>query len=119
MKKNKKETANYLDYIPRHNEKYHWETDEQGGVTILIENKGVFNWLAQKILKKPKVSQVHLEKMGSFIWPLMDGQRSVLEIGEAVKVHFGEEAEPLYPRLVQYIRTLEEYDFIMVQAVGI
>ncbi|MCR5543048.1 MAG: PqqD family protein, partial [Eubacterium sp.] len=39
--------------------------------------------------------------MGSFIWPLIDGKTSIYNIGEAVKEHFGEEEEPLYPRLVQ------------------
>lgn len=112
--KNKKISANYLDFIPKHNDKYTWEIDEQGAVTIFVENKGMFNRLAQKFLKKPKVSQVHLEEMGSFIWPLIDGERSILVIGESVKDHFGEEAEPLYPRLVQYIKNLESYDFIKV-----
>ena len=114
MKKNKAISANYLDYIPEHNEKYTWEKDEQGVVTIFVENKGVFNRLAQKFLKKPKVSQVHLEEMGSFIWPLIDGKCTIMIIGEAVKEHFGEDAEPLYPRLVQYIKNLENYEFIKV-----
>ena len=108
----KKNADNFLDYIPKHVEKYRWESDEEGNVTIFIENKGLFNRLAQKFLKKPKVSQLHLEEMGSFIWPLIDGETSIYNIGEAVKEHFGEEAEPLYPRLVQYIKTLKDSGFI-------
>lgn len=114
--KNKKIAANYLDFIPKHNDKYTWEMDEQRSVTIFIENKGIFNRLAQKFLKKPKVSQVHLEKMGSFIWSLIDGECSIFVIGESVKDHFGEEAEPLYPRLAQYIKMLENNNLIKVQA---
>ena len=85
--KGKKESQdNYLDYVPIISDKHRWETDEEGNVTIFIENKGIFNWLAQKLLKKPKVSQLHLEKFGSFIFPLIDGKTTIYEIGQKVGV---------------------------------
>ena len=111
-KENKDKTENYLDYIPVISDKHRWESDEKGNVTIFIENKGVFNRLAQLILKKPKVSQVHLERLGSFIFPLIDGKKSVYDIGQKVKAQFGEEAEPLYPRLTKYIKMLHDYGFV-------
>ena len=75
----------------------------------------MFHFLAQKILKKPKVSQIHLDEMGNFVWPLIDGTRTVYEIAQLVKEEFGEKAEPLYERLVQYIQNLENYGFIEVR----
>ena len=112
MKKKAETSRNYLDLIPVRSEKHRWETDADGNVTIFLENKGLFNRIAQAVFKKPKVSQIHLEKFGSFIFPLIDGKTSVFHIGEAVREHFSEEAEPLYPRLVQYFRTLQDYGFI-------
>ena len=103
---------NYLDYVPIISDKHKWEADEEGDVTIFIENKGFFNWLAQKLLKKPKVSQLHLEKFGSYIFPLIDGKASIYEIGQKVGAHFGDEAEPLYPRLAEYFKMLQSYGFI-------
>ncbi len=103
---------NFLDVIYEQNKKYNWDKDADGNVTIYIENRGIFNRIAQKLLKKPKVSQLHLEEMGSFIWPLIDGDRSVYDIGILVKEHFKEKAEPLYPRLCKYIKTLDDYGFI-------
>ena len=50
--------------------------------------------------------------MGSFIWPLIDGEKSILEIGEYVETHFGEKANPLYERLAKYFQILESYGFI-------
>lgn len=115
MKKNKKTiSGNYLDYIPVYNEKYKSEIDDTGEVTIFIENTGVFNKIAQKLLKKPKTTQIHLDEMGNFIWPLIDGKRSILDISKLVSEEFGEKAEPLYNRLVQYIRNLESYEFIKI-----
>ena len=50
--------------------------------------------------------------MGSFIWSLIDGEKTVYDIGEAVKEHFGDECEPLYERLVKYFEILSGYGFI-------
>lgn len=112
MSKKIKKDANYLDLVPVFNEKLKWEQDEKGIVTIFIENTGLMNRFAQKVFKKPKVSQVHLDEMGSFILPLVDGQKNVNDIALLVKEHFGEKAEPLYNRLVTYMHTLESYGFV-------
>lgn len=90
-----------------------WSADEDGKVSLQIENRGVFNKIAQIILKKPKVSYVHLEEMGSFIWPLLDGQKTILELGEEVEKEFGESAKPLYERLAKYFQILESYGFVV------
>lgn len=91
-----------------------WSTDENGIVTLHIENKGFFNKAAQKLLKKPKVSHVHLDSMGSFVWPLIDSQKTVYDIAQLVHEEFGEDAEPLYERISKYIQILESYEFIKV-----
>ena len=118
MRKKQKNKENYLERIPKRPEKYAYTIGEDGIVTLEIENKGVFNKIAQKFFKKPKISYVHLDEMGSFIWPLIDGERSIMTIGEMVKEHFGEKAEPLYSRLVGYIQMLENSDLIEVQKVN-
>ena len=112
MAKDKNKENNFLDYIPVRVDKYGWEADENGEVNILVENTGVFNRIAQKLLKKPRITKVHLQGIGSFVWPLMDGKRSIYDIGELVKEHYGEEAQPLYPRLVEYTRLLKACGFI-------
>lgn len=102
---------NYLDGKPLRNEKIPWSADD-GQVTLEIENKGLWNRLFQKLLKKPRISYVHLDEMGSFVWPLLDGEKTILEIGEAVEDRFGDAAKPLYERLVKYFQILESYHFI-------
>lgn len=112
MAKQRKKTDNYLDLIPVFHETHTWDQNEEGIVTIYIENKGMMNRFAQKFFHKPKVSQVHLDEMGSFILPLIDGQHSVNDIALLIKEHFGEKAEPLYNRLITYMHTLESYGFV-------
>ncbi len=108
----KKNDKNYLEKIPVHPEGIPWKTDENGIVTLEIENKGAMNRIAQKLFKKPKISYIHLDKTGSFVWPLIDGKNDIIELGKLVDEHFGEEAHPLYERLAQFFRVLESYKFI-------
>ncbi len=112
MTKKRNKEKNYLEFIPVRNERFLWEQDEQGKIIIFVENKGLFNRIAQRLLGKPKVSQVHLEEMGNFIWPLIDGKASVYEIARQVHEEFGKKADPLYERLAVYMQTLENYGFI-------
>ena len=112
MKKEKTKSENYLERRPTRPEHILWSADEEGIVTLDIENKGFFNRLAQKLFRKPKVSHIHLDEMGSFIWPLLDGKKDIVALGVLVKEKFGEEAEPLYERLAKYFQILDSYSFI-------
>ena len=113
-KKPLKIEQNYLEMKPKRKESIRWSADESGVITLEIDNKGLMNRIAQKLFKKPKVSFVHLDEMGSFVWPLIDGETDIIRIGELVKEHFGEKAEPLYERLAKYFKILESYRFIVV-----
>ncbi len=113
MSKKRKESENYLERVPLRPEGMEWSVDENGIVVLHIENKGIFHYLAQKILKKPKVSYIHLDEMGSFIWPLLCDEKNIIALGEDVKAHFGEKAEPLYERLAKYFQILDSYQFII------
>ncbi len=111
MAKNKK-CENYLDNRPARRADIDWTTDESGIVTLLIENKGLFNKIAQKLFGKPKISYIHLDEMGSFVWPIIDGEKDISKIAEFVDEHFGEAAHPLYERLAKYFEILQSYGFI-------
>lgn len=112
MKKEKSKSENYLERKPARPEHIKWSADENGIITLDIENKGAMNRIVQKLFKKPKVSHIHLDKMGSFIWPLLDGKKDIVALGGLVKERFGEEAEPLYERLAKYFQILDSYSFV-------
>ena len=113
--KKKKQQKNYLDLIPERVPEFLWSKDEEGIVVLEVENTGVFNRIAQKLFKRPKYTKVHMEKYGSFLWPLIDGQRTVMELADLQKAEFGEEVEPLYPRVVKYMQIMESYHFIILK----
>lgn len=103
---------NYLDLIPVKNEAFPFSINEKGVVTIQVEHKGICYKIVQKLFGRSRFTQVHLEEFGNFIWPLIDGKRSVYEIGILVMAEFGEKAEPLYDRLTQYFNILKSNEFI-------
>ena len=113
-KKRKKEGSdiNYLDLIPRRNEALKWHRDLKDRVILEVENTGVMNTIAQRVFNKPRFTKVHLDAQGTFIWPLIDGEKTVADIAALVKEEFGEKAEPLYPRIVKYFQIVESYNFI-------
>lgn len=110
--KNKRKHENYLEKIPVKNADIGWNSDENGIVTLEVQNRGAFNRIAQKLIKKPKTSYIHLDENGSFVWPLIDGARDITEIGKLVDEHFGEKAHPLYERLAKFFQILDSYGFI-------
>lgn len=107
----KKPQENFLDYVPVISDKHTW-SEENGQVTIHMVHRGVYASIAQKVFHRPRVSHIALDTHGSFIFPLIDGKRTVGDIAQLVKEHFGANAEPLYERLTQYIQILHNNGFI-------
>ncbi|HEY9574160.1 MAG TPA: PqqD family protein [Lachnospiraceae bacterium] len=111
----KKNEKNFLDLIPLISPSLDWEVNEKDEVTIHIPLKGFFHWIAQKGFKKPSVRHLSLDTYGNFIWKRIDGKRSVYDIALEVEEHFGEDAKPLYDRLVQYMKILINNGFILMR----
>ena len=109
-----KNKTNYLDNIPVINGDIVWKENNKL-VTIQQEHKGFYNTLAQKVFKTPRVSNIDLDKFGSFVWLQIDGERSIFEIGKLVSAEFGEAAEPLYERLSKFFYTLNEEKFVTLR----
>ena len=106
-----KKSKNYLEYIPIISDKNDWSV-EDAVVTVHMVHRGFFPFIAQKVFHRPRISHIRLDEMGSFIFPLLDGTRTVGDVAELVHAEFGEAAEPLYDRLVQYMKILHNNGFI-------
>ena len=83
-KKKEAINENYLENIPVRQEGLRWDADEKGMVTLYVHNTGLMKKITQKLLKKPEYTQVHLDENGSFVWPLIDGEKNIIEIGVQV-----------------------------------
>ena len=102
---------NYLERVPKKNPAFRFTKDDKDLITIEIDNKGFFNRVLQLLIKKPRITYVHLDEFASFVFDNIDGKKNIIEIGKDVKERFGEQAEPLYQRLAQFIAILESRKF--------
>lgn len=89
------------------NEEFKWETTDESSIIIYRTNKRWMERVTQVLLKKPKVTRIELEEYGTFIWPLIDGKRSIYDIAQLVKEEFGEKSEPVYERVAKYFKSME------------
>lgn len=109
--------VSYDECIPIRRDNHSFEVDEEGKVTIVRENKGFFNRLLQLLKLKPTHTNIHLEGQGNTVYPLIDGKRTIKEIGDLVREKHKEESEPVYERLIQFLNVLESNDFIYYKKV--
>lgn len=104
---------NYLDFVPGKNPDFPAEERQDGLITVIITRKGIYDRIAQTFFHAPAQSRIDLDQYGSFVWKQIDGHRSIFEIGKLTSQEFGQEAEPLYPRLVKFFAILKEHRFIV------
>lgn len=103
--------ANLLELTPI--KKYEFEINEDELVTILVPkftNKFLSDNLMPR-LKKPHM-RVKLDKFGSALWLIIDGNKTVSAVGESLVQKFGEDIQPVEERLSKFITVLYEQRFI-------
>lgn len=100
--------------IPVREENIRWECDENGIVTIFRENVGFFNRVLQLIMKKPKVSQIHLDEKGSFFWINVDGKNTLADISRLFAEKFGVDTETSERSAAQFLEMLRSCNFARI-----
>ncbi|MDI6601673.1 MAG: PqqD family protein [Thermoanaerobacteraceae bacterium] len=109
----KKEDKNFLKYIPkRRNKNVTWKNREDGSITLIIERKNPIEKALTFMFNTPRTISLDLDKLGSRVWTLCDGERTITEIGEILEDEFGEAAAPTYERLVKFIQLLKNNGLI-------
>ena len=113
MKKHRVEPSpvNLLQLIPGQNIQAEKTED---GLYVLLKPKYRHPWMVKHILPRLKSPhyKIKLDDIGSFIWGLCDGRKTVKEIGGKLKEQFGDKVEPLYERLGAFFQNLEKNKFI-------
>lgn len=107
-----KKAKNYMDYIPVRNRRIRTGVKENGRVELAVQNRGFFNRIAQLFFRRPKVSYIELDEYGSYLWQQLDGETDIYGLSQKMKSRFGEEAEPVVERLVQFMKTLQVNHYI-------
>ena len=89
---------------------------EQGGdgCLVLAYPRFPYRWLNKLFPMLSAYIHVPLEKYGSEIWQLIDGQHTVAEIAESVSKQFPEEKD-IKNRAAAYIQQLHKDKFIWLK----
>jgi len=63
--------------------------------------------LLERWLRVPSTVRVELDDFGAAAWKAMRGGVPVRQVGEALRREFGDEAEPLWERLAEFLAMAE------------
>ncbi|AAM23461.1 hypothetical protein M2349_002201 [Caldanaerobacter subterraneus subsp. tengcongensis MB4] len=108
---------NFLLYVPKKSEKVNWE--KRGDkVMFLFYHDKLIEKMVRLFVKKPRVTTLELDDIGTAVWELIDGEKNVYEIGQQLKERFGERVEPLYERLSLFMRYLNRRGWIYFSKKG-
>jgi hypothetical protein len=91
----------------------HITTEKEGELSVIafprFRSKFMQKYFVPK--NKPAVIRIRLEEHGSAVWELIDGQRTVGEIVEALAEHFNHEENYEY-RITAYLSQLHRQGFV-------
>lgn len=111
LKKDKKED-NFMLYVPK---KKHttWEIDKsQRCVKLLFYHDKTIEKFLRWLVKKPRVSDMTLDDIGSATWLLIDGKNNVNEISRKLFEKYGERCNPENNSLIMYLRHMNRKGWI-------
>lgn len=107
---NRKKQDNFLLYIPE--KKHNTFEVNKGSVKLVFHHDKPIEKFVRWLVKKPCTSDVELDGIGSKTWILIDGKKSVFDIGQILLNEFGSSCEPVYDRLIMYLRYLNKKGWI-------
>ena len=104
---------NLLKMKPVRIHKWKSKPDDPDVITIKMPRfQSNFGKRFGKLFKLKPTYNINLEKYGSAVWRLCNGKVTVEEIGEVLREQFGDEVEPIYERLAEYLTFLERNKLI-------
>jgi hypothetical protein len=110
-KKNKeKPQENFLLYRPLRKIEQ-WEVNDEKVKLFFHHNKPVERFM-RWLIKKSKVSDIELDEMGSMVWQLCDGNKTVYDIAKAMMERFNDNEQNSIDRLIMFLRYLSRRGWI-------
>ncbi len=95
-----------MDMVFRIQPDLKYNKDKQGIVTYYSVHKGFFNRIAQIFYKRPKVSTIKLDQLGSSVWSLIDGKNTVYDIVVKMQEMYPEQ-DRMLDRVITFLHTMQ------------
>ena len=81
-----------------------YEVDQDNLVTMLIKQDHEIQKFFRKLkFRIPEYKKTTLDEYGSYVFLLIDGMRTVQDIGENLEAKYGDKSHPLYERLLLFL----------------
>ncbi|MGH4137645.1 PqqD family protein [Clostridium sp.] len=110
-KKNKEKIAeNFMLYKPLRKIE-EWEANDEKVKLFFHHNKPVEKFM-KWLIKKPKVTDLELDEMGSMVWQMSDGTNTVYDIALAMMEKFHDTEQNTIDRLIMFVRYLSRMGWI-------
>ena len=109
-----KQETNLLDLIPEIN--CRWERADDGRIYLLVPR--FKNKLMRRIglrLGRSEWVKIFFDEIGTRSWDLIDGNRTVAEIGGVLEQEMGEKVKPVYERLAEFMIILHRNRFVVLR----
>ena len=93
------------------------EFEMEGEKAVVLLPRFATGWPSRHIqprLKKPTM-KVKLDEIGTMIWQLIDGKKTVMEITEKVGARFGERVDPPHQRVGIFITMMKNEGMIKLE----
>ncbi|SFS43445.1 PqqD family protein [Marininema halotolerans] len=84
--------------------------------TLIIPRRGWLERLSIRLFNQPATIRVHMDALGSFVLRRCTGKMTVEELALALEQHFGDQAEPILPRLVTFLQIVEGNGWIRMKS---
>lgn len=110
----KEQETNYLDKIPSVNLES-WVEGEDGNIILHVKHKGIVIAVVAWLFKRSRISNIPLDEISSKAWRLIDGKRTIQEIGNIMDQQLGEQVAPVYERLSLLIKYLSSQGWITLK----
>ncbi|MDN9009286.1 PqqD family protein [Brevibacillus laterosporus] len=108
----KKQHRNLLTMRPILAKRITLEKTEEGISTVIIPRDSWLERLSVRYLGQPAVFRIKLDTLGSYVIARCTGSHTVAEIAEEIRHEFGEQAEPVLPRLSQFLQMIDSNQWV-------
>lgn len=78
----------------------------EGKHFLVVHHNGIVSRLCTRLFRRPERTYIELDELGVFVWQRCDGATDIQAIAGDMSARFGERAEPVLGRLVQFVRIL-------------
>ena len=109
-----KKDENLLEFVPNINCKF--EESNNGAISIVMPRFKT-RWIRKMSAKlgRSEYVKIHLDERGSKIWHLIDGKRTIQQIGTHMEKDAEESDQQFYERLSQFIGILTRNGWVLLK----